>query len=58
MNLDRNEDVIINLLDDNPEASSLFSSSSENDDDIPLPPAHINFERFVKRVEGHRCAIF
>ena len=58
MNLDRKEDEIVDLLDDDSEAPNLFSSSSENDDDIPLPPAHINFEQFVKCVDGHECAIF
>ena len=57
MNLDHNDDEVVDLLDDNSEESSLFSSSSENDDDIPFPPAHIYFERFVKLVEGHECAI-
>ena len=57
MNLDRNEDEIVYLFDDNYEESSLFSSSAKNDDDIPLPPAHINFEQYVEREEGHDCAI-
>ena len=56
MNLDHNDDRIMELLDDNSEASSLFSSSANNDDYIPLPPVHINFEQFVKREEGHECA--
>ena len=29
----------------------------KNDDDIPLPPAHINFEWFEERVKGHECEI-
>jgi hypothetical protein len=57
MNLDRNEDEIVDLLDDYSEESSLFSSSAKNDDDIPLPPAPINFKLFVEREEGHDCAI-
>ena len=57
MNLDHNDYEIVDLLDDNSEESNLFSSSAKNDDDIPLPPAHINFERFVERVKGHECAI-
>ena len=57
MNLDHNDDEIVHLLDDNSEESSLFSSSARNDDDISLPPAHINFEQFLKRVGGHECAI-
>jgi hypothetical protein len=57
MNLDRNEDDIVDLLDDNSEASDLFSSSSEKDDDISLPPAHINFKRFLEHVKGHVSAI-
>jgi hypothetical protein len=57
MNLDRNEDESVDLLDDNSDERSLFSSSAKNDNDIPSPPAHINFEQFVEREEGHYCAI-
>ena len=57
MNLDHNDDEIVDFFDDNSEESSLFSSPAKNDDDIPLPPAHSNFERFVERVKGHECAI-
>ena len=57
MNLDRNEDEIVDLLDDTSENCSLFSSCANNDDDIPLSPAHINFEQFVEREEGHFCTI-
>jgi len=57
MNLDQNEDEIVDLLDDNSEESSLFGSSAKNGDDIPLPPAHINFKQFVEREEGRFCAI-
>ncbi len=53
MNLDRNEDEIVDLLDDSSEESSLFGSSANNDDDIPLPPAHINFEQYLECEEGH-----
>ena len=57
MNLDRNEVEIVDLLDDNSEESSLFSSSTKNDDDIPLPTAHINFKQYLEREEGHDCAV-
>jgi hypothetical protein len=58
MNLDQNEDKIVDLMDDNSDEDSLFSSSEKNDDDIPLhPDAHINFEQFVEQEEGHECAI-
>ena len=58
MNLDQNEDEIVDLLDDNSEESSLFSSSAtKDDDDISLPTAHINFKRFLERVKGHDCVI-
>jgi hypothetical protein len=57
MNLDRNEDKIVDLTDYNSDEDSLFNSSAKNDDDIPLPPAHINFEQFVEREEGHFCTI-
>jgi hypothetical protein len=57
MNLDRNEDEIVDLLDDNSDEASLFSSSAKNYDDNPLPLVHINFKLFVERDEGHYCAI-
>ena len=58
MNLDQTENEIVDLLDDNSDEASLFSSYANNDDDIPLPPAHINFKLFVEREEGHDYAIF
>ena len=45
------------LLYDNSDEASLFSSYAKNDDDIPSPPVRINFELFVEREEGHYCAI-